>query len=226
MVIARKFSARAALALLGSTALLLVPTGGAQALTDTDSGFTTNTGVATTLTTTGADPVCAAALSAAGETGTCASQTQSSLGTTSVASSALLAKDANMTAADGTTLAGATALGYTIYTRTWSETQHGLYYVNWWEKHIGRIFFDKHGHVWSTTSAYGYRGYHKCGLGGGIGYSVVVKGCSTERRYDLSGNPISEWDYYQVHVIYKGIPIYASHNMHVNAYPSGALYFH
>ncbi|MEO5710881.1 MAG: hypothetical protein ABIQ59_13810 [Nocardioidaceae bacterium] len=131
-----------------------------------------------------------------------------------------------MTAADGTTLATASALGYTMWTGTWSQTQHGLYYVNWWEKHIGRIFFDKHGQVWSTTKTCGYQGYHNCGLGGGIGYSVVVKNCKTERRYDLSGPPIFKWDSYQVHVIYKGIPIYASHNMHVNAYPPGAIYGH
>ncbi|CAN5602815.1 hypothetical protein BH10ACT10_BH10ACT10_29240 [soil metagenome] len=214
------------MAVISSAAFVLISAGQAHAVTDTDSGFTSTTGVATTQTVRTSDPVCTAALSAAGETGTCAADVTTTVGSSAVASAALLSKDTNMTAADGTTLASASALGYTIWTRTWSQTQHGLYYVNWWEKHIGRIFFDKHGHVWSTTSTYGYKGYHNCGLGGGIGYSVVVKNCKTERRYDLSGLPISEWDYYQVHVIYKGIPIYASHNMHVNAYPSGAIYGH
>lgn len=77
----------------------------------------------------------------------------------------------------------------------------------------------------STTSTYGYKGYHTCDLGSGIGYSVKVTSCSVEQRYDLNGPAISLWDRYQVHVVTKGIPICQSHNMHANAYDGGTITF-
>lgn len=171
-----------------------------------------------------ADPVCEAALRAAGEVGTCAARADVSVGAATTVGANGITKNAGLVAPDGTTLALAAATT-TIWTRTWEQTRHGLYYVNWWEKHIGRIFFDNAGHVWSTTSRAGYLGYHACGLGGGVGYSIAITQCSTERRFDLSRPAVSEWDRYQVHVVYKGIPIYASHSMHANADDNGTITF-
>lgn len=80
--------------------------------------------------------------------------------------------------------------------------------------------------VWSTSGQSGVTGYHKCDQGYGIGYSIEVTDCSTERRYDLDKRPISEWDRFKVHVVAKGVPFYRSFNMHVNAYPSGNITGH
>jgi hypothetical protein len=146
-----------------------------------------------------------------------------------VATAAQIAADGALVNSEGVTLADAAAVNTApIYTRTWSELVRGLFYFNWWEKHEGRIYFQPGvvGGVWSTTSRYGYKGWHHCGLGGGIGYTVSVTYCYTERRYDLSWYPISEWDKFKVHVLWHGIPIYQSHSIHINAYPGGAIYFH
>lgn len=185
---------------------------------------TTDLAASTTTSTTADDPVCAAARSATGEAGSCLLSQTAQVGAAEVADSATLTEGATLTSSDGTSLQAAAA-AHTIWTRTWSQTQRGLYYVNWWEKHSGRIYFDKAGHVWSTTTTYGYKGNHICGQGGGVGYSVKVTNCFVEKRSDLSRPAISQWDYYQVHVVAKGIPIYASHHMHSNAYDSGSITF-
>ena len=174
------------------------------------------------------DPVCEAALKAVGKTTSgCAAESVVRAGAAAVATPTMIGQDAALEAGDGTSLTAAALSGCTIYTRTWEQTKRGLYYVNWWETHKGRIYYDGGcGHVWSTTSTYGYVGYHKCGLGGGFGYTVEVRECFTERRYDLNGWPISEWDYFKVHVVYKGFPFAVTHDMHVNAYPTGDIYGH
>lgn len=179
---------------------------------------------ASSMTRTAPDPVCTAARQATREAGDCAITETSTASAAQKATTQQLAASKDLKSADGTSLQTAAA-ARTIWTRTWSQTQRGLYYVNWWEKHSGRIYFDKAGHVWSTTSTYGYKGSHICGQGGGIGYSVKVTHCYVEKRYDLSRPAISQWDYYQVHVVAKGIPIYASHHMHSNAYDSGTITF-
>ncbi|AMM19081.1 hypothetical protein AX769_01690 [Frondihabitans sp. PAMC 28766] len=97
----------------------------------------------------------------------------------------------------------------TIWTRTWSQEIRGLYYINWLEKHTGRIYYDG-SRVWSTTSTSGYKGSHTCNQGFGIGYSVKVTRCSTEK---IGAGSLREWDYFQVHVIAHNIPIYVSHSM-------------
>lgn len=154
----------------------------------------------------------------------CDVQTTSAVGAIGRATAAQLAADSKAVSPDGTTLAQAAA-ARTIYTRTFEQSQRGLYYINWVEKHIGRVYFDKAGHVWSTTETYGYKGYHLCDQGSGIGYSIKVTSCSVEKRYDLDGPAISLWDRYQVHVVAKGIPIYQSHEMHANAYDGGTITF-
>ena len=147
-----------------------------------------------------------------------------SVGFENVATTAQLTTGGALVAADGASLAEAAA-ATTIYTKTWWQEERGLYYVNWWERHIGRIYFDYAGHVWSTTARASYIGYHLCNQGGGVGYSVTVTDCATEQRYDLARPAISEWDRYQVHIVAKGIPIYSSHSMHVNAYDNGSVTF-
>ena len=176
---------------------------------------------AATQTRTVVDPGCQASTD---DAGSCTVEVTAAVSAISEATSTQLAANAKAKSPDGTSLAAAAA-ARTIYTRTFEQQKHGLYWVNWVEKHIGRVFFDKAGHVWSTTSTYGYKGYHTCDLGYGIGYSVKVTSCSVEQRYDLNGPAISLWDYFQVHVVAQGIPLYVSHNMHANAYDGGTITF-
>lgn len=149
--------------------------------------------------------------------------------TPTIATAAQIAADGNLVNSEGVTLAEAAATTTAaIYIRTWYQTMSGLFWITWWEKHNGRIYYQPgvNAGVWSTTSRYGYLGYHHCGLGGGTGFDVQVKYCFTERRYDLSWDPISEWDYFKVQAFVRGSPISATHDMHMNAYPSGAIYYH
>lgn len=131
-------------------------------------------------------------------------------------------QDLSLRSADGTTLEAALATG-TVYTRTWWQEQRGFYYINWLEKHSGRIYWDG-SQVWSTTLNRGYKGYHVCDQGYGIGYDVVVKSCFTER---LGTTALNEWDMYRVHVIYKGIPLYSSQDMraYANRYGNMSFYY-
>ena len=48
--------------------------------------------------------------------------------------------------------------------------------------------------------------------------------CSVENARSTGAS--KQWDYFQAHLIYKGVPIYGSYDMHVNFYPSGNGYFH
>lgn len=181
--------------------------------------------LATTRATSARDTACEASVAASGTAADCVAVATTSVSPSSVASASLVKQYAGVESADGTSLAQAAAAG-TIWTRTWYQEKRGFYYFNWKEKHIGRIFFDKRSRVWSTSAQSGFKGYHTCDLGYGILYDVQVKSCSTERRYDLNNNPISEWDRFRVHVVWRGIPLYATHSMHVNAYPNGNIYGH
>ena len=201
--------------------------GASAAFASNDSSplVTTDSSPSSTTTITD-DDVCEEARTVTATPGDCAAVVTTTSDRAEVAGPAQVSTEAALTS-EGLSLQAAAA-STTIYTRTWSQTARGLYYVNWTEKHTGRVYYDNAGHVWSTTSRSGYKGSHTCGQGSGIGYSVSVTKCSTEQRPDLSGasgHPISEWDYYQVHVVAKGIPIYASHNQHVNIYPSGNIFF-
>jgi hypothetical protein len=180
---------------------------------------------AATATITGLpDPVCQQAFTGdAANQAKCSSEIDASADAATVATGKELAAARSLVSAQGVRLGDVVANGGTIWTRTWWEAQHGLYYFNWKEQHSGRIYWDGQ-YVWVDTSYRGYEGYHTCDQGYGIGYSIVVTSCVVYNH--RSTDHAAMWDYYQVHVIFKGIPIYASHNMHVNAYPSGSLYFH
>lgn len=221
-------SRRAGIAgLIGVLAVALGPEA-AVARSDAESHgptLTIEADQATTVRAAGHDVICEQARSRSGVSGPCRSEHVGSASRTRLATRAMVQRFGELRAADGTRLAVA-ARSCPIYYRDWSQTQRGLYYVNWWEKHKGRYFFNQCGRVWSTTYTLGYKGYHRCDLGGSFGYSISIKSCFTERRYDLANNPISEWDFYKVHVAWNGFPMSVSQDMHVNAYPSGALYFH
>ncbi|MFJ1656858.1 hypothetical protein ACIOC2_37040 [Streptomyces sp. NPDC088337] len=199
--------------------------GGVANAAETDPELAALSGVgASQVTVLSADAVCEDIRSQTGEEGDCQQETEMGTGGQQTASVSLLAEYGDLVSQDGVKLSEASAAA-TVWTRTWWQQKRGLYYYNWKERHEGRIFYDGTT-VWSTTSRSGYKGWHKCGLGSGIGYSIEVKDCSTERRYDLKNEPISEWDRFRVHVVWKGMPIYATHKMHANAYPSGKLTFH
>ena len=136
-----------------------------------------------------------------------------------------LAANAKAKSSDGTSLASAAA-ARAIYTRTFEQWKKAVFTaVPFGEKHNGRVYFDKAGHVWSTTSTYGYKGYHNCDLGNRSGFTIKVTSCSVEQRYDLNGPAISLWDYFQVHVVAHGFPFSLSTNMHANAYDGGTITF-
>lgn len=170
-----------------------------------------------------ADPICEEARAISGESGPCVATVVAGASGKMAAPPEQLVADGDLVSADGVKLSDVAAnSSFTIWTRTWWQQRRGLYYINWWEKHTGRIYYHR-GHVWSTTANHGYRGNHICDQGGGIGYDIRVTSCSTEVR---GATKISEWDYFKVYVMFKGFPLSASHNMHINAYSSGNIYFH
>jgi hypothetical protein len=171
---------------------------------------------------TGTDALCETARQLDGARGQCAVATtsQSSAGTRVDLASAAAAGDLDLVSSEGQTLRSAVAAG-TVWTRTWWQEKRGLYYVNWLEKHTGRIYYDG-SQVWSTSSYRGYKGTHVCDQGYGILYDIKVNSCSTER---IGTATLKEWDYFRVHVVWKGIPLYASHNMHMTANRSGTITF-
>lgn len=91
------------------------------------------------------------------------------------------------------------------------------------------MYYDKAGHVWSTTMTYGYKGRHVCTDNYSVGVSITHLHCNTERRYDLTGaggHPISEWDIFKVTAVAKGFPVSFTYKQHMNAYANGKLYYH
>ncbi|MHB1244667.1 MAG: hypothetical protein ACYC1P_14900 [Gaiellaceae bacterium] len=169
------------------------------------------------------DRICEKARARSKERGPCAVELAAGATAPEAASAEQLAADADLVGADGIRLGDYTPAGTgTIWTRTWWQEARGLYYINWWEKHTGRIYWNS-GHVWSTVGAHGYTGRHNCDQGGGIGYDIKVTACFTER---LSENNINEWDYWKVYVFFQGFPISASYTMRASAWGSGNIYFY
>lgn len=129
----------------------------------------------------------------------------------------------NMKAASGATLSSALT---TASCRTWEQSEGS---VVWSEKHVGKYCYaDGDVWVWSFPGR-AATGYHYCDLGSGIGYDISVQRCDIQKVIDSAfygGYFRQNWDYFQVHVIYKGIPIYYSHDMHANVFPNGGATFH
>ncbi len=166
-----------------------------------------------------ADELCEQAREMDDTDGTCGTQTVVETSKADVVDiSKVPPTDLALKSADGTTLAQAAARG-TIYYKTWSQVKRGLYYVNWKEQHSGRFYYNG-SRVWSTTSTLGYKGKHICDQGYGVLYDVKVTNCMTDV---ISSAKIQEWDYFRVHVVWKGIPLYVSHNMHTTMTKSGGV---
>lgn len=144
-----------------------------------------------------------------------------------MATAADLAADSDLAAANGgPTLGDVDPDSHTIYYRNWSQAMRGLYYYNWVETHSGRYYWDKT-FVWVDAYYLGFSGYHDCDQGSGFGYTIKVTNCPERpNNGPRTGGLIEQWDYFQVHVIASGIPIYRSYDMHANVYPSGNIYFH
>ncbi len=195
--------------------------------------------VAASQTSIRQDPVCMAVRDQTGQpadAGQCVEQDVIKLGKAQTLSDATVLPNSvtSLTAADGTTLGSALVApsaglrDYLIFTQTWSQSMHGLFYV-WEEKHVGRVFWDTAGHVWSANQYRHREGYHFCNQGYGEGFAISNTSCSEEYRWDItapSGHPISEWDRFQVSAIANGVPIWHSHKMHINAYPSGNITYY
>ncbi|MGV1005552.1 MAG: hypothetical protein ACOYEV_12480 [Candidatus Nanopelagicales bacterium] len=47
-----------------------------------------------------------------------------------------------------------------------------------------------------------------------------ITNCSTE---SIGTGTLREWDYFRVHVIWRGIAMYASHNMSISASKNGGF---
>lgn len=51
-------------------------------------------------------------------------------------------------------------------------------------------------------------------------YSIKVTKCSSEK---IGASTLNEWDYFQVHVVAQGVPLFRSYIMHVRATARGAV---
>lgn len=202
--------------LIGSTvgalaiAVGVTPTHAASA-----GGATNEPPTAQKTTRSGPDPACTAGGGAPDE---CRVETTTSAGDARPVTAAELAAAGDLVSNDGVRLADA-ATRATISTRTWYQQVRGLYYFNWAERHSGRIYWDG-SRVWSTTSTSGFTGSHTCDQGFGIAYSIKVTKCSSEK---IGAGTLNEWDYFQVHVVAQGVPLFRSYNMHVRATARGAV---
>lgn len=122
----------------------------------------------------------------------------------------------------GMTLGEAAKIPAPLYCATWWQQLRGAYYVNWKERHEGKFCYNG-SDVWVSKKM---GGYHHCDLGYGYGYDVNVKECSENKIFvdTVPGYGYQNWDIYKVHAAYKGFPLAASHDMHMNVYPSGNVY--
>jgi hypothetical protein len=112
----------------------------------------------------------------------------------------------------------------TTYIESWSLTmQSVLWGIPWKETQKGAFYFDgkyvwqNHRFSWDTS------GYHQCGLSSGFGFTITVQSCYKYGDPSISPNHMTLGDQFRVSVLIKGFPIYATHEMAVCAYPSGAL---
>jgi hypothetical protein len=202
-----------------SAAAAAIKAGAAAAKSPTPAPAPDLTLTATQTSARESDPLCEQARASAREAGACAAEVETATeAATVVNASEIDPSDLGLTSSDGVTLSAAASAGK-IYSKKWSQTKRGLYYVNWVEKHSGRFYYNG-SRVWSTSKTYGLKGTHVCNQGYAIGYSVVVTNCSTDA---LSSAKLQEWDYFQVHVIVKGFPIYFSHNIHATMTKSGSM---
>jgi hypothetical protein len=124
----------------------------------------------------------------------------------------------------GMTLEEAAKIPAPVYCKVWTEWMRGLYYVNWKEVHKGKFCYNG-SDVWISKSM---GGWHKCDLGYGFGYDIVVKDCSENLLYvdTVPGYGYQNWDRFRAHVAWKGIPLWATHEMHANVYPSGNVHYY
>ncbi len=91
--------------------------------------------------------------------------------------------------------------------------------MNWKERHEGKFLYN--GSIAWVSNAYGYAGgYHRCGLGYGIGYEIDNLYC---KSYGQSTRTVDNYDAYKVHVLVKAIPIYATHSMHAYTRANGSV---
>lgn len=171
----------------------------------------------TTSSTTTTDPVCQKARAVTHEPGTCLAELDSGTGGAHVITAIELQRYGKLKAANGMTVARAAATS-TVMINSWWQEQHGLYYVNWKERHEGAWLYN--GSIAWVSDAHGYTGgYHYCNRGYGIGYSVDNQYCDSRNQ---NTSRVDNVDAYQVHVIAKGIPLYSSHSMTYRTYANGS----
>lgn len=138
---------------------------------------------------------------------------------------AIIESAPNLTQAQKSEMLAASATTV-FYYRTFGYKVTGIFTgLSWTEIHKGGFYYNG-SKVWLAVPNYGYTGWHSCDLGGGIAFSVTVNFCGERQRPELGTNVIGEYDNFRVNVIAKGVPIYASHSMWANLYPSGAVYQH
>lgn len=109
--------------------------------------------------------------------------------------------------------------GGSLWCRNWKAAMHGLYYVNWKEEIQGT-------YCYNTSNLTIYRLDYRCGYGYGIGYSVETKECFDQRRACegcTAGWMISVYDQFKVSAIARGIPLFKTHQFHVNLHPTGTV---
>jgi len=160
------------------------------------------------------DPVCEEARVETDTAGKCQAEETITVSAGRPLTAAEVQQYGNLRAANGLTVKAAAAAG-TVYMKTWWQEMHGLYYVNWKERHEGRWLYNGSAAWVNPRNGYN-QGYHHCGLGYGIGYSVKVAYCN---EYGEGTGTVENVDNFQVHVIAKGIPLYVTYSM--TAYTRG-----
>lgn len=115
----------------------------------------------------------------------------------------------------------------TAYCKTWWQTQGS---GAWQEKHEGKFCYNyRNVWVWNAVNYPNKDGWHYCDRGYGIGYDIEVQACTEKRVSDTSVPDdifMQNWDRYHVHVIWQGLPMYFSHDMHANVFTNGNVTFH
>ncbi|MGH3498484.1 MAG: hypothetical protein ACRDP1_13570 [Nocardioidaceae bacterium] len=144
-----------------------------------------------------------------------------------VAARDLTPQQGRLLSTDGTTtLEQAVDHGRPIFYEDWHQTITSIVPAAWGERQSGRIFLDG-AHVWSTSRFRGYRGSHHCSEGYGHGYDITVQECSVERRVLATGHPVlTHWDRFKVSAFVHGFPVWATYQIHANAYPDGTIWLY
>lgn len=125
-----------------------------------------------------------------------------------------------ISASGNASLKAAAAAGSTIYYKDWNQWNLRIPGA-WNEQQKGSFYYDG-SHTWVSKSYRGYKGWHVCDLGYGVGVTIDNISCE-ERAMDTRG--VANWDYYKTCLGVGKVDACTSHAMHADAYNDGKLVF-